>query len=65
MKKIYPIRLEEETIDDLTDRAERRGLKPTSFARSIIESYLRVLSPETIRKVSSHIRGDASGLKKL
>jgi len=58
MKKIYPIRLEEETIDDLQTEAKLLKMRPTTLARNILEEQL-----QKIKEVASHIRGDAPGLK--
>jgi len=59
MKRIYPIRLEEKTIDDLQVEAGRLKMNPTALARRIIENYFRV----TISYASQFIRNDAPGLK--
>jgi len=57
MKKIYPIRLKQETIDDLQTEAAMLKVKPTTHARMIIEGHFQ--------KVASKIRNDAPGLKKV
>lgn len=61
MKRIYTLRLEEETIDDLQVEAVRLKMNPTSLARKIVENYFKI----TIRDVAPHIRDDAPGLKNI
>jgi len=60
MKKIYPVRLRQETIDDLEIEAAMLKVGPTTHARMIIEGHF-----QKIKEVASHIRSDAPGLNKV
>lgn len=40
-KKVYPIRLDEETIKDLETEAKEENRKPRGHAANIIESHFK------------------------